>query len=783
RSISAFGGSQISSVTVSPNVSNRVYFGLDNGDIVRVNSANTSGASGTIVRSGIGYVSSVAVEDGNENHMLVSYSNYGVVSVYETTNGGGSWTSVEGNLPDMPIRFAMFAPGQSDQALLATELGVWSTDNLNGGSTVWGPSNGGLANVRTDMIKSRTSDNTVLAATHGRGLYTTTFFAGSTGGASCASTVTSFPYSESFESGIGAWTQAGGDDFDWTRDSGGTPSNGTGPSTGADGAWYMYIEASSPNYPSKTAIFESPCFDLSGLSSPEFSFSYHMLGSAVGTVSLQISTDDGDTWPTTIWTESGDQGSAWNDLTLDLSAYAGNTIKLRFFGTTASSWQGDIVIDAIGLEEASTGGGGCSGAITSYPYSESFESGVGAWTQSSADDIDWTRDSGGTPSSGTGPSTGADGAWYMYIEASSPNFPAKTAIFESPCFDLSSLASPEYTFSYHMLGSAVGTVSLQISTDNGASWPITLWTLSGDQGSAWNDESIDLSAYAGSSIKLRYAGTTGTSWQGDIVIDDINLAEAAASGCPTINFNSYTINSYGGTQDAGSSQVQDGGATLFLQNNAWKSITYNYTVTANTVVEFDFRSTLQGEIHGIAFDNDNGISSNFTFKVHGTQNWGFTNYDNYSPTGWTTYVIPVGAFYTGTFNRFCFVADHDASPGNGNAYFRNVKIYEGSCSGNVPVLPTAGLEPHSGAEAGPLQVNAYPNPFKQSFTISTSGAEGVVEDMDISLYNNMGQLVLRKEHVSNQAEIQVPDHLSPGVYILRISSEGYVSEQKLIKAN
>jgi hypothetical protein len=56
--------------------------------------------------------------------------------------------------------------------LLATELGVWSTDNLNGGTTNWGPTNTGLANVKVNMIKVRRSDNRFVAATHGRGLFT-----------------------------------------------------------------------------------------------------------------------------------------------------------------------------------------------------------------------------------------------------------------------------------------------------------------------------------------------------------------------------------------------------------------------------------------------------------------------------------------------------------------------------------------------------------------------------------------------------------------------------------
>ena len=60
----------------------------------------------------------------------------------------------------------------------------------------------------------------------------------------CSSTVSSFPYSESFESGAG-WTQASGDDGDWVNDASGTPSSNTGPSAGADGSYYMFLEAVS----------------------------------------------------------------------------------------------------------------------------------------------------------------------------------------------------------------------------------------------------------------------------------------------------------------------------------------------------------------------------------------------------------------------------------------------------------------------------------------------------------------------------------------------------------
>ena len=175
--VAGFGG-QVSAVKVSPNTANRVFFGIDNGDVFRVDNANTATPTATNISTGLpaGYVSCVEVQTGNDNHLLVTYSNYGLNSVWESTNGGTSWTSVEGNLPDMPIRWALFNPNNSAQAILATELGVWSTTSLSGGTTNWGASNSGLANVRVDMLQVRQSDKYVIAATHGRGLFSSDIF-------------------------------------------------------------------------------------------------------------------------------------------------------------------------------------------------------------------------------------------------------------------------------------------------------------------------------------------------------------------------------------------------------------------------------------------------------------------------------------------------------------------------------------------------------------------------------------------------------------------------------
>jgi hypothetical protein len=122
----------------------------------------------------IAYVSSIAVGQ-SEDVLLVTFSNYGVESVWQTIDGGQNWTNVEGNLPDMPIRWALYHPANDEQVMLATELGIWTTNLLSSEEVVWNQNATGMANVRVDMLSLRQSDNTVLAATHGRGLFTAIF--------------------------------------------------------------------------------------------------------------------------------------------------------------------------------------------------------------------------------------------------------------------------------------------------------------------------------------------------------------------------------------------------------------------------------------------------------------------------------------------------------------------------------------------------------------------------------------------------------------------------------
>lgn len=166
-------------------------------------------------------------------------------------------------------------------------------------------------------------------------------------GLMCENTFSNFPYYENFEDATDAWINNNNDDdFDWTKHhSGSTPSTGTGPSNAQDGLYYSYIEATGKPSLAK-AILESPCFDLSGVSSASFTFYYHMYGAGIETLNLLATTDG--TNHTCLKTIGNNQGDQWIKATVDLDGFIGDTVKLKF-EATVDGGLGDIAIDNISL--------------------------------------------------------------------------------------------------------------------------------------------------------------------------------------------------------------------------------------------------------------------------------------------------------------------------------------------------------------------------------------------------------------------------------------------------
>ena len=149
------------------------------------------------------------------------------------------------------------------------------------------------------------------------------------------------------------------------------------------------------------------------------------------------------------------------------------------------------------------------------------------WQSSGNSSYGWNIHKDSTPSFGTGPifdhTTGTEQGYYFYTEASTGS-KGDTALLVSPALDISGLTMPALKFYYHMYGGAIN--ELHIDVNNGTGWQ-KFKSLYGHKQTgyddAWQKELVDLSAFSGNCIKIRFRAIRGDSWDGDIAIDDIEL--------------------------------------------------------------------------------------------------------------------------------------------------------------------------------------------------------------------------------------------------------------------
>lgn len=188
------------------------------------------------------------------------------------------------------------------------------------------------------------------------------------------------------------------------------------------------------------------------------------------------------------------------------------------------------------------------GFLLTLPYSENFETfsacatttnceqGVcgltDGWfnlTNLTMDLIDWRTSSGPTPSANTGPdqdhNPGTASGKYLYLEASACF--QKEAIAVSPCFDLTTSANPQLEFWYHMYGASMGELHVDVYANDIWNNDVTP-VITGNQGNSWQQRTVNLAAYAGQIVNVRFRGVTGNDYTSDMAIDDFNIYELSA---------------------------------------------------------------------------------------------------------------------------------------------------------------------------------------------------------------------------------------------------------------
>lgn len=178
------------------------------------------------------------------------------------------------------------------------------------------------------------------------------------------------------------------------------------------------------------------------------------------------------------------------------------------------------------------------------------------------------------------------------------------------------------------------------------------------------------------------------------------------------DFSSIVSSAYGGQDGQGSISISDNGVTFTLRGNRARSLPFDYQVTANTRIAFEFTSDVEGEIHAIGLDDNNSVSQNRTFQLYGTQTWGVQDFNNYqSSDGSKHYDIPVGEYFTGTVDRLFFIMDHDVNNPTGESVFAEIRVYEYQ-ELSAPIIDT-----------NPVTVAYFDLPY--SYTLNATGTNPI----------------------------------------------------------
>lgn len=184
-------GSTISAIAVSrSDPDHRLYYAAYRSGsaplIYRIDDAHTATNSVDNLKDisisgapGGAYIHNLAINPEDAGELIAVMSNYNIVGLYHTTDGGSSWTGIEGNLtgdagnPGPSMRDAAIIPLATETFyMVATSTGVYSTRNLNGASTIWSQEGSSvIGNAVSTSLAHRASDNTLVVGTHGRGIF------------------------------------------------------------------------------------------------------------------------------------------------------------------------------------------------------------------------------------------------------------------------------------------------------------------------------------------------------------------------------------------------------------------------------------------------------------------------------------------------------------------------------------------------------------------------------------------------------------------------------------
>jgi photosystem II stability/assembly factor-like uncharacterized protein len=159
-------GSKMAALAVAPSNSNVVYGVNPSGNVLVTRDFGDTWDIYSVPATPVTYV---AVHPSNEALVYTTISGYNASNkVFVSHDYGETWANISEGLPNVPANTVAVHPYDGNHVYVGTDVGVFFSDDA--GNT-WQDWNTGLPNVIVNELEFHTNSNTLVAATFGRGIW------------------------------------------------------------------------------------------------------------------------------------------------------------------------------------------------------------------------------------------------------------------------------------------------------------------------------------------------------------------------------------------------------------------------------------------------------------------------------------------------------------------------------------------------------------------------------------------------------------------------------------
>ncbi len=358
-----------------------------------------------------------------------------------------------------------------------------------------------------------------------------------------------------------------------------------------------------------------------------------------------------------------------------------------------------------------------------------------------------------------------------------------STMFISPLVNLSSVSSPYLEYYFHMYGNQMA--ELHVDIHNGTSWVRDVHVLTtqyqSSSSAAYKDTTIDLSAYSGQTVQVRFRAISQGCCAGDIALDDISLTGIPGCAPPTnLTVNAIACDSIEVSwNNAGDTALVayaatgtvPAGATMVVND----SITYITGTMANTSYDFYVSNICNGDTSlpvgpiTINTGTAGAPTASFTYNVNVYN----VTFDASGSGG-------IGNTYTWDFGDTTNGNGANAAHTYGTGGTRTVTLsVSNNCGTDDTTITIAGISLEELAIGAAVSV--YPNPASEAvyFDIALQNQEAVV----VKLLSVNGKVITSTsydaaEMINGQMDIS---RLADGVYMLKIETSKGSVNRRIVK--